>query len=74
MGREEPLGVVENNLGTLYRLLTTDCKLDTVLTPVSISNGITWNAENTIMYYIDSVTRRIDAFDFDLRTATIGQF
>uniref|UniRef100_A0A224XUC0 Regucalcin n=1 Tax=Panstrongylus lignarius TaxID=156445 RepID=A0A224XUC0_9HEMI len=71
MGREEPAGVVAKDQGTLYRVLASNCKLDSVLVPVSVSNGITWNGDNTIMYYIDSPTRKIDAFDFYLKTATI---
>uniref|UniRef100_R4G322 Regucalcin n=1 Tax=Rhodnius prolixus TaxID=13249 RepID=R4G322_RHOPR len=72
MERDEPLGNFTKYVGSLYRVLSTNCKLDTELSSVSISNGITWNAENTIMYYIDSLTRKIDVFDYDLRTATIA--
>ncbi|XP_046972015.1 regucalcin-like [Vanessa cardui] len=35
------------------------------LRPVSISNGLVWSLNNTIMYYIDSPTQKIEAFDFD---------
>ncbi|CAH2095371.1 unnamed protein product [Euphydryas editha] len=35
------------------------------LRPVSISNGLTWSLNNTVMYYIDSPTQKIEAFDFD---------
>ncbi|XP_026735959.1 regucalcin-like [Trichoplusia ni] len=35
--------------------------------PVSVSNGITWSLNNTVMYYIDSPTQKIEAFDFDLQ-------
>ncbi|KAF9411931.1 hypothetical protein HW555_009405, partial [Spodoptera exigua] len=37
------------------------------LRPVSISNGIVWSLNNTVLYYIDSSTQRIDAFDFDVQ-------
>ncbi|RVE44407.1 hypothetical protein evm_010937 [Chilo suppressalis] len=35
------------------------------LRPVSISNGVAWSPNNTVMYYIDSHTQRVDAFDYD---------
>ncbi|MDR6867101.1 sugar lactone lactonase YvrE [Microbacterium resistens] len=37
----------------------------TVLSGVSVSNGIGFTAEGTRAYYVDSTTRRIDAFDVD---------
>ncbi|XP_045504238.1 regucalcin-like [Colias croceus] len=43
------------------------------LKPVSISNGIVWSLNNSILYYIDSDTRRIDAFDFDARKGRISK-
>ena len=33
---------------------------------VSCSNGIAWSGDAKTMYYIDTMTRGIDAFDFDL--------
>lgn len=44
------------------------------LKPVSISNGIVWSLNNTILYYIDSATKRIDAFDFDEKRGLISKF
>lgn len=38
----------------------------------SISNGLCWNADNTILYYIDSPDQDIKAFDFDLGNGTIA--
>lgn len=43
------------------------------LSPVSISNGLAWNKNDTLMYYIDSPTRNVDVFDFDILKGTIGK-
>jgi sugar lactone lactonase YvrE len=58
--------------GALYRL-DADLTVHTMLTGVTISNGIGWSADGREMYYIDSPTRRIDAFDFDLGTGAIAR-
>ena len=42
--------------------------------PVTISNGLAWTADNSIMYYIDSIPRQIYTFDFDLEMGTIGWY
>ena len=46
----------------------------TEVTGVAISNGLAWNKDNTLLYYIDTVTNQIDVFDFDLEAGTIGKF
>jgi len=33
---------------------------------VTISNGIAWSPDGGVMYYIDTPTRTVDAFDFDV--------
>ncbi|HET6898685.1 MAG TPA: SMP-30/gluconolactonase/LRE family protein [Vicinamibacteria bacterium] len=50
--------------GGLYRL-DADLTVHTMLTGVTISNGIDWTLDGRRMYYVDSPTRRIDVFDFD---------
>lgn len=39
---------------------------------ISISNGLAWSADNRTMYYIDSVPRKVWAYDFDLTTGTMS--
>jgi sugar lactone lactonase YvrE len=53
--------------GTLYRL-DPDGSTHVVLTGVTVSNGIAWNAEGDTVYYVDSPTGCVDAFDVDPET------
>jgi sugar lactone lactonase YvrE len=57
--------------GRLYRL-DPDGRVHTMLHDVSISNGLDWSDDDRVMYFIDSPTRSIDAFDFDNATGAIA--
>ena len=57
-------------LGTLYRL-DPDLSVRAMVDGVSISNGIDWSPDDRLMYFIDSLTRRVDVFDFDLDDGAI---
>ena len=56
--------------GALYRL-ELDGSCTTVLTGLTISNGIGWSPDGATMYLADSGTSRIDAFDFDATSGDI---
>lgn len=56
---------------SLYRM-DADGSVHKMLDNVSISNGITWSADNKTMYYVDSPLNTIDAFDYDIRTGEIS--
>ncbi|MCW5519396.1 SMP-30/gluconolactonase/LRE family protein [Aureitalea sp. L0-47] len=43
-----------------------------MLDNITISNGIVWSKDGKTMYYIDSPTSEIRAYDFDLETSTIS--
>jgi sugar lactone lactonase YvrE len=53
--------------GAVYRV-TPDLQVTELIAPVSISNGVQWSADGARVYYIDTPTRRVDAFDVDPET------
>lgn len=57
--------------GALYRL-DPDLSVHQILDGVGCSNGLAWTMDEKTMYYIDTDTRRIDAFDYDLKTGDIS--
>jgi sugar lactone lactonase YvrE len=61
----------EAGAGTLY-MLDTDGSLHPVLRGVSVSNGITWSRDGRTMYYIDSPTFELAAFDYEPRTGMVA--
>lgn len=39
---------------------------------VTNSNGLAWSLDHKTLYYIDTPTRKVDAFDFDASTGTLS--
>ncbi len=58
--------------GTLYRI---DCDLQTtpVARPVTISNGLAWSPDQKTMYYIDTPTRAVVAYDYAPETGEMSR-
>jgi sugar lactone lactonase YvrE len=56
--------------GTLYRLDTSGA-VKRMVEKVAISNGIVWSLDRRIMYYIDTPTAAVAAFDYDDETGDI---
>lgn len=61
----------EPSVSALYRM-DPDRSIENVLTGVSISNGLAWSADGKTMYYIDSLTLQVVAFDYDLAAGTLS--
>jgi sugar lactone lactonase YvrE len=55
----------------LYRLVPGG-KIERVIAGTTISNGLAWSPSGDTMYFIDSTTQRVDAFDFDAATGDIS--
>lgn len=55
----------------LYRL-DPDGTVTTLLTEVAISNGLGWSPRGDRLYYIDTPTRKVDVFDYDLDRGVLG--
>lgn len=59
------------HVGSLYRLDPHLGTFDAVLTGVTISNGLGWSPGNDVMYYADTATGGIDAFDFQAESGEV---
>jgi len=61
------------NIGdaNLY-MLDTDGTLQLKVDEVTNSNGICWSADATTMYYIDTMTKQIRAYDYDNASGSIS--
>jgi sugar lactone lactonase YvrE len=53
--------------GALYRL-DPDLSLHRILHGIGISNGIGWSPDGERMYHVDTLTRGVDAYDYDPAT------
>lgn len=56
--------------GALY-CMNKDLEIRQVLDNIAVSNGLTWNVNNKIMYHINTPTRKVVAYDFNKETGEI---
>jgi sugar lactone lactonase YvrE len=55
----------------LYRI-DPDGSVTVMLQNARLANGLDWSPDGTTFYFIDSLARTLDAFDFDLNAGTIA--
>lgn len=58
-------------IGALY-MLRPDHTVTTMVDEVTTSNGLAWSANGKTLYYIDTPTHRVDAFDVDPGTGALS--
>jgi len=56
--------------GNLYSL-NANGDLSKLESGIKISNGLSWSADQRTMYYTDTQTGRVDAFDYDIETGKV---
>jgi len=61
----------EPGQGALY-CLDIDGRVRQVLPGVTCSNGIAWSSDGGTLYYIDTPTRRVAAYPFDMNSGELG--
>jgi sugar lactone lactonase YvrE len=61
----------EPGKGALY-CIEPDHTVRKMVESVNLSNGLAWSPDNTVLYYIDSPTFRITAYEFHLETGELG--
>ena len=61
----------EEGAGNVY-MMDQDGHVSTKIKDVTISNGLAWSADKKTLYYIDTPTHEIVAFDFDLTSGKIS--
>lgn len=58
--------------GSVYRI-DADLEPQRAIAATTISNGIGWDPADRWMYFIDSATYSLDAFEFDAATGALGE-
>jgi sugar lactone lactonase YvrE len=61
----------ERPLGALY-CLEPDGTVRKALDGICVSNGLEWSLDHTVMYYIDSPTKRVLAYDYRLDSGELS--
>ncbi|MDA0578739.1 MAG: SMP-30/gluconolactonase/LRE family protein [Verrucomicrobia bacterium] len=75
-GKCDPVGrlfagtIGEPGTATLWRL-DPDRRVHALVRGVTCSNGLAWSGDHRTFYYIDTPTRTIDAFDYEIETGSI---
>jgi gluconolactonase len=71
MGDEPTPAVVEPGQGCLYSLDGSHV-VKSHRQKLDLSNGLAWTADNRTMFFVDSIPRKVYAYDFDLASGEIS--
>ncbi|XP_074482626.1 regucalcin isoform X1 [Sebastes fasciatus] len=71
MGKEERPAEVQRQQGSLFSV-TSDLTVTRHLDQVDISNGLDWSLDQRTLFYIDSLSLTVDAFDYNSNTGHLG--
>ena len=71
MGPELSPGHFDPGAGSLYSV-EKDGSIKQQSPNYTISNGLAWTADNSVMYFVDSTPRQVYAFDFDVTSGAIS--
>ncbi|CAK8697077.1 regucalcin-like [Clavelina lepadiformis] len=71
MGLEQKPAHPRPKEGSLY-CLDNDHSVKKTVSPVDISNGLSWSHDKRTMYYCDTLRFTIDAYDYDITTGNIS--
>lgn len=61
----------KTDAGSLY-VMEQGGEVRQVLSGIGISNGMAWDDSRGLMYYIDTLTRRVDVMDYDLHNGKVS--
>lgn len=61
----------KQKMGSIY-CIDTDLKAKRAFEGITISNGIAWSPDNTKMYFVETSTREVYSFDFDINAANLS--
>jgi sugar lactone lactonase YvrE len=58
-------------VGSLFRL-DNGPRAEEVISGVTISNGLGWSPDSSVLYYVDTGAPCVDAYEYDVETGSIG--
>jgi hypothetical protein len=70
---KDAISLFTPEVGSLFSF-SKDWKPTKHLSKITISNGLAWSEDLQLMYYIDSETRKVEAFDFDAKIGRICEY
>lgn len=72
VGTMSPLGV-RPRAAALYRIDPPKNSVLEIIGHVTTSNGLAWSPDESLLYYVDTATQRVDCFDYDSLHGSLGK-